>query len=233
MTGLVARLRAGGFWRDGALRLALVALATGALWEPGAQASALIRANLVRAAPAVFEPALRDILQSAPARADLQIVGWDGVDVDGDGASDFANPTGAAPRGHDSYGSGAFGASRDSGVRHHEGVDYVAEAGQWVGSPISGFVTKIGYAYPGDIALQFVEVSNPALGYVARVFYLDPTVAVGQAVSLGGPIGRMHSLQDRYPGGMTDHVHVEIARAGERIDPASVILARYGTPDRG
>ena len=154
---------------------------------------------------------------------------WEGRDIDGDGAADFANPTGRSPRTYDAYGSGAFGASRDGGVRHHEGVDYVARAGQTVTAPMSGYVTKIGYAYAGDNDLQFVEITNPALGYEARVFYIDASVEVGDAVALGAPIGKAHTLQHKYPGGMTDHVHLEIAETGKRLDAAKLILARLVT----
>lgn len=156
------------------------------------------------------------------------VVGWEGRDLDGDGAPDIINPTGHAPRTHDAYGDGAFGASRDGGAREHEGVDYVADAGQAVVAPISGFVSKIGFAYPGDTVLKFVEIDNPALNISARVFYVDAQVAVGQAVRLGTPIGRSHSLQKKYPGGMTDHVHLEVAEAGRRVDATTLIHPRLG-----
>src|SRR5205085_2939217 len=135
---------------------------------------------------------------------------WEGDDVDGDGKADFANPTGHEMRGHDAYGEGEFGASRDGGVRRHEGVDFIADAGQAVAAPMSGYVTKIGFAYPGDHVLKFVEITNPALHYQARVFYVDPTVEVGDTVAVGEAIGRAHTLQRKYPGGMTNHVHLEV-----------------------
>lgn len=151
---------------------------------------------------------------------------WKGADVDGDGAADFANPTGAAPRGHDDFGDGRFGARRDGGTRAHEGVDYVATAGQTVRAPMSGYVTKIGYAYAGDTALKFVEITNPALGYAARAFYVTPGVEVGQTVRLGQPIGEVESLQGHYPG-ITDHVHLEIlAPGGDRVNAARLIRPR-------
>lgn len=151
---------------------------------------------------------------------------WQGVDLDGDGRADVADPTGRAPRDVDVYGEGRFHASRDGGSRLHEGVDYVAQAGQVVDAPISGYVTKIGYAYPGDEVLRFVEIENPALHLQARVFYVDPDVAVGDAVAVGRPIGRAHTLQQKYPGGIIDHVHLEIAdRLGRKLDAATMILA--------
>lgn len=151
---------------------------------------------------------------------------WKGADIDGDGASDFANPTDAAPRGHDGFGDGFFGARRDGGSRAHEGVDYVASAGQAVRAPMSGYVTKIGYAYAGDTELKFVEITNPALGYAARAFYVSPGVEVGASVRLGEPIGTVESLQGHYPG-ITNHVHLEIlAPGGDRVNAAELITPK-------
>ena len=171
----------------------------------------------------------RAVDQVAPTAepAPLKLV-WDGADVDGDGRADFANPTGQEPRLHDAYGEGEFGARRDGGSRRHEGVDYMAKAGQDVDAPISGYVTKIGYAYSGDQTLKFVEITNPALTYSARVFYVNPKVQVGDTVAIGQPIATARSLQRKYPGGMTDHVHLEIFdRRGVRIDAAKIITAEY------
>ncbi|HEX7945321.1 MAG TPA: M23 family metallopeptidase [Phenylobacterium sp.] len=164
-----------------------------------------------------------------PAPSEPKLV-WEGVDLDGDGHADFANPTGQEERGHDAYGEGEFGASRDGGVRRHEGVDFKADAGQTVEAPISGYVTKIGFAYPGDQTLKFIEITNPATHYAARVFYVNPKVEVGDAVALGHPIGTAHSLQRKYPGGMTNHVHLEIMdRPEHRIDASNMIVAEYRT----
>lgn len=181
---------------------------------------------LARQDGGILAPVKRLMKKTAPqvTQPAMKIV-WRGLDIDGDGAPDFANPTGMAPRGHDDFGGGGFGASRDGGVRQHEGVDYAATAGQAALSPISGFVTKIGFAYAGDDSLRFVEISNPALGYVARAFYVDPTVTVGQALRLGERIGTVVSLQSHYPG-ITDHVHLEISHDGlGRLDATDLILA--------
>jgi len=178
----------------------------------------LIATAVEKAAASASQPAA-----FAPPR-----VIWEGADIDSDGRPDFANPTGNAPRTHDAYGEGEFGASRDGGARKHEGVDFIAHAGQDVLAPISGYVTKIGYAYPGDRSLKFVEITNPALRYAARVFYVNPTVEVGESVAIGHPIGTAHSLQKKYPGGMTNHVHLEILdRPEHRIDASRMITAEY------
>jgi murein DD-endopeptidase MepM/ murein hydrolase activator NlpD len=174
-------------------------------------------------------PIMRRLLDDMAAKAQKPVrkeLVWSGADIDGDGAPDFANPTGAAPRGHDDFGEGQFGARRDGGSRDHEGVDYTARAGQDVRAPISGYVTKIGYAYAGSTDLKFVEITNPALGYVARAFYVTPGVEVGQTVRLGQAIGRVESLQSHYPG-ITDHVHLEVMEpGGERVNAAELITPK-------
>jgi peptidoglycan LD-endopeptidase LytH len=203
-------------------------------------AAALVAATAAAAATPVHNPETgvrKTLLATAVERAHeavavpevqpLRLV-WEGADVDGDGKSDFANPTGQATRDHDAYGEGEFGASRDGGVRRHEGVDFIADAGQPVVAPISGYVTKIGYAYAGDNNLKFVEITNPALHYQARVFYVDPKVSVGDAVAVGRPIGRAHTLQKKYPGGMTNHVHLEVMdKRGVRFAATEVISEQY------
>ena len=205
-----------------ALLLSMVALVTTTAAAAAPLSLPEGRASLATA----VERAVETVSPSAPP-APQQLV-WEGADVDGDGRADFANPTGREPRTHDAYGDGEFGARRDGGSRRHEGVDYMARAGQDVDAPISGYVTKIGYAYAGDANLKFVEITNPALNYAARVFYVAPSVQVGDAVAMGRPIGTAHSLQRKYPGGMTDHVHLEILdRRGARIDATRMITAEY------
>ena len=57
---------------------------------------------------------------------------------------------------------------------------------------------------------------------------MNPHVEVGDAVAVGKAIGTAHSLQRKYPGGMTDHVHLElIDRRGARIDAGKMIVASY------
>lgn len=188
-------------------------------------------ARVQSADPTRLEQAFAGFTSASTVPSSIQLAPtmttWQGVDLDGDGRADVADPTGRGPRDVDAYGEGRFHARRDGGSRLHEGVDYVAHAGQVVDAPISGYVTKVGYAYPGDAALRFVEIENPALHLQARVFYVDPDVVVGDTVAVGQPIGRAHTLQKKYPGGIVDHVHLEIAdRRGRKLDAATLIIAR-------
>jgi hypothetical protein len=193
-------------------------------------AGAAVHAETTGAGPQ-FPHALADLSAQLPdpaVRMETRTV-WVGADLDGDGQPDIADPTGKGPRGEDAYGEGRFHARRDGGEREHEGVDYVATPGQAVEAPISGYVTHIGFAYPDDQTLKYVEIENPALKMTARVFYVDPDVAVGQAVEVGRPIGHAHSLQRRYRA-ITDHIHLELAdRRGRKLDAERLILAKNET----
>lgn len=156
------------------------------------------------------------------------------VDLDGDGRFDLARPVEHAVRGVDAYGSGAFGASRDGGRRAHHGVDFVAAPGEPIRAPIAGVVTRVGAAYAGQDALQYVEIANTATRYTARVLYVGPAVQPGWTVAAGDVIGRAQDLGARYPAGMTNHVHVELTSGQSgRLDPLVVlpnVAALYRSP---
>jgi murein DD-endopeptidase MepM/ murein hydrolase activator NlpD len=159
------------------------------------------------------------------------------IDEDGDGATDYYNPTHGAVRGGDVFGSGDFGASRDGGKRKHEGVDYVIAPGAPVHSPISGEVARLGYAYRGEGGYRIVEIVNSETKVKARVLYVAPTVAVGDVVVAGQEIGAAQELNARYPG-ITNHVHVELRDPQQRLMDASeelptpVMRAQRGVSDQ-
>ena len=197
-------------------------------WTLGLAASAALFAVVAQAAE-IGAPAFAEfkaaVAEAAPAPEPVLTLVWNGEDVDGDGAADFANPTGFEVRAHDDFGFGHFGASRDGGARHHEGVDYVGFAGQDVVAPIAGQVTRMGYAY-SDGGHKYVEITNSQTGYQARVFYVDATVAIGDELQLGQKIGSLKTLQVRYPG-ITDHVHLEVMKSGARVDAGRMIVSRW------
>ena len=118
----------------------------------------------------------------------------------------------------DKWGAGHFGASR--GSRIHHGIDYICPPESQVLSPVTGKITKLGYAYKKD------ENENP-YRYVQitaqddkqhRVFYVEPILAVGRYVREGDIIGFSQDLGERYQG-ITPHVHYEIKLDGRYLDP--------------
>jgi peptidoglycan LD-endopeptidase LytH len=142
------------------------------------------------------------------------------IDKDGDGVTDYYNPTHGGVRADDAFGSGQFGAIRDSGKRRHEGVDYVAAPGAVVHAPISGEVARLGYAYGGEGGYRVVEIVNSETKMKARVFYVAPSVEVGDVVVAGQEIGTAQDLNTRYPG-ITNHVHVELRDPQQQLIDAT------------
>ena len=129
-------------------------------------------------------------------------------------------------RGSDDWGNGEFGASR--GDRKHKGIDYAADPGDEILSPVKGAVSKLGYPYqfnPGDeIIYRYVEITDYK-GLRHRVFYIEPTVDVHQHVDLNTVIGLAQDISSRYHrddrSPMINHAHYEILdKDGTPIDPA-------------
>jgi len=137
----------------------------------------------------------------------------------------MTNPTGKGVRGHDSFGSGAYQATRTTAgrTRLHGGIDFASDAGQVVIAPMAGTVTREAKPYsdggPWDTGLWIESSEREAL--IVKMFYARPLPGIiGTYVREGDPVAIAISLQDKYPG-ITDHVHTEIWFAGRRIDPVS------------
>lgn len=159
-----------------------------------------------------------------PHAAPVTVARGGGADLDRDVQYDLVRPVENAVRGVDAYGSGAFGASRDGGRRAHRGVDFLASPGEPIRAPIGGLVTRVGAAYSGASSLRYVEIANSVTRYTARVLYVGPAVEPGWTVAAGDVIGRAQDLAERYPAGMTNHVHVELTGGqGARLNPLVVL----------
>jgi murein DD-endopeptidase MepM/ murein hydrolase activator NlpD len=118
-------------------------------------------------------------------------------------------------RGVDAEGSGAFAAKR--GSKKHKGVDYAFEPGEEVRSPISGIVTRLGWAYI-SAPYRLIEIQGPSEAIMWRFLYVDPIVEAGDDIAEGQTIGTAQKISDRYGEKMTDHVHVEV-----NVDPLYLI----------
>ncbi|MCK5041485.1 MAG: M23 family metallopeptidase, partial [Sphingomonadales bacterium] len=135
---------------------------------------------------------------------------------------------------NDNYGFGHFGAPRTSNSSNrktHNGTDYLAEADQEVRACISGKVSKIGYPYASDLQYRYVEITNDD-GYSVRHFYVFPAsdIDVGTKVKQGQAIGQCQNLAKKYRG-MKNHVHVEIKKDGELLNPEGLINNYILSPD--
>ena len=126
-------------------------------------------------------------------------------------------------RGSDGFGSGHFGASR--GPRTHNGVDLLAGTGEDIDSPVVGTITKLGYPYGDDLSYQYVQISVE--DYDFRVFYVEPSVKVGDEVTADTVIGVVQHLGSRYHG-IPNHVHFEIKKDGDYLDPTRTLIGMGG-----
>lgn len=123
----------------------------------------------------------------------------------------------------DSEGSGVFASAR--GAKRHKGVDYEFASGEVVTSPVSGIVTRIGYAY-SDEPYRLVEILSHKGYLLWRFLYVKPLVGAGQKIEVDQTIGTAQAISDKYGEKMTDHVHVEV-----NIDPHAVLGGDSGKDD--
>jgi len=130
-------------------------------------------------------------------------------------------------RGRDAMGSGAFGASR--GKRKHRGEDFCCAPGAEVFCGVAGIVTKIGYPYSQKSdtkknilksGLRYIEVSD-INNLKHRYFYVKPNfnISVNAVVSRGTPLGTCSNLHAIWGKRMKNHVHYEVKRGDEYLDP--------------
>ena len=116
----------------------------------------------------------------------------------------------------DAFGEGHYGASR--GDRIHNGIDLACYPGTTLESPVSGTVTKLGYPYGDDLSFRYVQVTDED-GFDHRFFYVKPKIDIGFPVFANSTeLGESQDLTERYPE-ITNHIHYEIKKDGEYIDP--------------
>ena len=123
------------------------------------------------------------------------------------------------PMRNDAWGSGAFEAPR--GSKKHKGIDICCPPGSVVKSPISGWITKLGYAYADDLSYRYVEVTDHER-LKHRFFYVEPTVDREEIIYKYKPIGIAQDIQARYTTEtkrMDNHVHYEILHGKTPLDP--------------
>lgn len=123
-------------------------------------------------------------------------------------------------RTEDAWGSGAFGAPR--GERTHRGLDIVANPGEAILSPIDGEIVREAQPYEEDERYSGVLIRGTGAwtGCEVKIFYVEGPHA--GTVRAGDPIGRAQDLAPKYEG-ITNHVHMEVRRNGELVDPSGYV----------
>ena len=116
---------------------------------------------------------------------------------------------------HDAKGDGHFAAPR-SGRRQHRGVDLVAELGSPVRAIRSGTVTRV-ELHRGLGRFVEVEHGRDLRSLYAHLHEVD--VRVGERVRQGERIGTVGKTGNARHPWITPHVHLEVLRDGEPIDP--------------
>jgi hypothetical protein len=139
------------------------------------------------------------------------------------------------------------GDDRDEGARAHRGLDIDATGGEPVGSIADGVVTFSGFDLPGRVRPQVVPpdelptTKRPELGpgglfvcikHVPHIFscYMHLQayrVAVGDHVTAGQVIGNVGRSGAKVSG---THLHLEIHRDGEALDPAPILGPDFVIP---
>jgi len=120
---------------------------------------------------------------------------------------------------NDSFGEGDFGAKRSNG-RSHAGIDMQAP----VGTPV--FASKSGTAFCGNVPTgygKYVMIYHPD-GYVTLYGHLAAWCVVStrkvRRGELIGFVGKTGNAQNRE---IQPHLHFEIKREGEPLDPGKLL----------
>ena len=133
---------------------------------------------------------------------------------------------------HDAKGDGRFAAPR-SGHRQHRGVDLAAELGSPVRTIRSGMVTRVGLHHGLG---RFVEVAHRRDLHSLYAHLNEVDVRVGERVRQGERIGTVGKTGNARHPWIAPHVHLEVVRDGEPIDPQTlglVMVSPQTTPADG
>lgn len=125
----------------------------------------------------------------------------------------------------DDFGAGGFGAPRRKGDDQygHKGLDFRAEPGDAIVAPLAGRITRRGVAYVGStLGSVHIEAGDVR----CKLLYVDCLHEVGSEVSMGDPLGAAQDVAAYHarPGRtMQNHIHMEVYRCGQLIDPSTVV----------
>jgi murein DD-endopeptidase MepM/ murein hydrolase activator NlpD len=121
---------------------------------------------------------------------------------------------------NDEKGLGHYGASRDSGLRSHAGIDVLVQPGQLVLAPFAGTVSRAITAYWWSNKWKGVEIISTDKTLKAKILYCI-TTAVGKTVEAGQAIATAQAISQQYGQPMKDHLHIELYHNNQRTDPSN------------
>jgi murein DD-endopeptidase MepM/ murein hydrolase activator NlpD len=144
---------------------------------------------------------------------------------------------------NDTCGFGHFMSSR--GGRLHRGLDILADRPGQPGLALSSGTVIIDNGRPSTTApdLRYVEIRHDSGAFHWRLFYVDPLVMAGQAVTPNTVIGHLQDSPAAYGlPAMKHHFHIEllipraVSSSGQamsmvRIDPRPFLVKRELNPD--
>lgn len=128
--------------------------------------------------------------------------------------SEYLCPVEGGLRRLDTWGSGAFGASR--GSRKHQGLDLVVDKGGAIRAPSGGEIVREARPYPNDNRYSGVLLRLDD-GVELKIFYIEGWQR--GRIERGDKIGIAQDLRKKYAK-ITNHVHVEAFVDGNRVDPS-------------
>jgi peptidoglycan LD-endopeptidase LytH len=119
-----------------------------------------------------------------------------------------------------------WGAPRDAGARHHEGVDIFAARGTPVVASTRGLVTRVAETSIGGKVVWLADTENRQSLYYA---HLDrQLVEVGQVVAPGDTLGLVGSSGNAR--GAHPHLHFGVYAFGGAVDPFPFIYQHPNKP---
>ena len=139
---------------------------------------------------------------------------------------EWPSPVGMLIRGPDKYAAqgGVYHAARstDGRSREHEGIDILTIPGAPIVTPFTATFLRVADPYDDKHDAELFGVLIRYMGdprIEMKILYCDPNRSlVGRTFTKGTIVARAQTLQHLYPG-IRDHVHVEVAIMGMRVDP--------------
>jgi murein DD-endopeptidase MepM/ murein hydrolase activator NlpD len=106
------------------------------------------------------------------------------------------------------------------GLHDHPGVDLVAPRGTTVHATGSGTVVRVNKSYVEAGYGNYIDIDH-GHGFVTRYAHLEETsVRLGQKVNKGSAIGTVGNSG----GSIAPHIHYEIIRDGDNVDPIHFMI---------